>query len=350
MTPLSPITSRIQRIAELLRRYPGAVAAFGFVSGLASFFLIERHRGSVRVIAVLLLASWVWLVLERLLRTRLKRRFGIALPPVLLNYAMQLIHQESLFFTLPFFIVSTAWNTGQAVFTSSLIGAALIAIIDPIYYRRLAPRRWLYLAYHSLTLFAVLLVALPLIVHLPTTQSYGIALGSAALLSFPSLAASVPQQLRRRGLAVIALMATLAAGGWFARSAVPPATLWLARGAISLEVDSAARQPGPALKTLTASQLHGDGLYAFTAINAPLGLTERIHHDWVHNGKVVDSIELDISGGREPGYRAWTHKTNFPDVPNGRWEVRVVTAGGQRIGTLRFRIDADASPPAPGQA
>ena len=120
--------------------------------------------------------------------------------------------------------------------------------------------------------------------------------------------------------------------------------------AISLEVDSAARQPGPALKTLTASQLHGDGLYAFTAINAPLGLTERIHHDWVHNGKVVDSIELDISGGREPGYRAWTHKTNFPDVPNGRWEVRVVTAGGQRIGTLRFRIAADASPPAPGQA
>ena len=145
MTPLSPITSRIQRIAELLRRYPGAVAAFGFVSGLASFFLIERHRGSVRVIAVLLLASWVWLVLERLLRTRLKRRFGIALPPVLLNYAMQLIHQESLFFTPLLHRFDSLEHRPGGVYPSSLIGAALIAIIDPIYYRRLAPRRWLYL-------------------------------------------------------------------------------------------------------------------------------------------------------------------------------------------------------------
>lgn len=345
MPPLAPIIARIQQIAALLRRYPGSVAIFGFVSGLASFFLIERHRGSVRVIAVLLLASWLWLVLERLLRTRLKRRFGIVLPPALLNYAMQLIHQESLFFTLPFFIVSTAWNTGQAVFTSLLICAALIAITDPIYYHRLAPRRWLYLAYHSLTLFSVLLVALPLIAHLPTAQSYVIALGSAALLSFPSLSASVPQQLRGKRLAVVALMAMLATGGWFARSAVPPATLWLTSGAISLELDSSARQPGPALKTVTVSQLQGAGLYAFTAINAPLGLSERIHHDWVHDGKVLDSIELDISGGRETGYRAWTHKTHFPDAPTGRWEVRVVTAGGQRIGTLRFRIEGDTALP-----
>ena len=105
-------------------------------------------------------------------------------------------------------------------------------------------------------------------------------------------------------------MATLAAGGWFARSAVPPATLWLARGAISLEVDSAARQPGPALKTLTASQLQGDGLYAFTAINAPLGLTG------THSPRLVQTarwltVSNWISAVGEPGYRAWTHKTNF---------------------------------------
>ena len=43
------------------------------------------------------------------------------------------------------------------MFTSGLILAALVALIDPIYYKRLAPRRWLFLTYHTLTLFAVLL-------------------------------------------------------------------------------------------------------------------------------------------------------------------------------------------------
>lgn len=344
MTPLSPLIARGHQLAEVLRRHPGSVAVFGFVSGLASFFLIERHRGSVRVIALLLLASWVWLVLERLLRTRLKRRFGIALPQVLLNYAMQLIHQESLFFTLPFFIVSTAWNTTQAAFTALLVIAALIAITDPLYYHRLAPRRWLYLAYHSLTLFAVLLVALPLIVHLPTARSYSIALVSAALLSFPSLAATVPRQLPRRGLAVAALLTLLATCGWFARSAVPPATLWLGRGAISLELDQASREPGPAVRRLSVAQLRDKGVYAFTAINAPLGLSEQVFHHWIHNGTIVDSIDLEILGGRKAGYRAWTHKTHFPDTPAGRWEVRVVTAGGQLIGTLRFRVTDEAAP------
>ena len=52
----------------------------------------------------------------------------------------------------------------------------------------------------------------------------------------------------------------------------------------------------------------------------------------------VDRIALDISGGREAGYRAWTHKRNFPAQPAGRWRVRVVTEAGQMIGMLRFRV------------
>ncbi|MCF3971835.1 DUF2914 domain-containing protein, partial [Pseudomonas aeruginosa] len=44
------------------------------------------------------------------------------------------------------------------------------------------------------------------------------------------------------------------------------------------------------------------------------------------------------SGGREAGYRAWTHKRNFPAQPAGRWRVRVVTEAGQMIGMLRFRV------------
>ncbi len=80
------------------------------------------------------------------------------------------------------------------------------------------------------------------------------------------------------------------------------------------------------------------GLYAYTAINAPRGLDERIYHVWQFNGKEVDRIPLDIHGGRKEGYRAWTHKQNFPGNPAGKWQVRVLTEDGQLIGVLRFKV------------
>ena len=36
---------RVLRWVVWLRRHPGLIAAFGFVSGLLSFFLVERHEG-----------------------------------------------------------------------------------------------------------------------------------------------------------------------------------------------------------------------------------------------------------------------------------------------------------------
>jgi hypothetical protein len=71
----------------------------------------------------------------------------------------------------------------------------------------------------------------------------------------------------------------------------------------------------------------------------PRGLRERIEHHWLHEGRRVDTIALDVRGGREAGYRAWSHKQAFPADPRGRWEVRVVTASGQLLGHVRFRVD-----------
>lgn len=335
--------TRLLRLFVLVRRYPGVIAAFGFVSGLVSFFLVDRHEGFARIIAVLMLVSWVWLILEQVLRSTVERWFGFTLPPPLLRYATQLIHQESLFFALPFFATTTSWNSGQLVFTGLLGVAALVSITDPIYYRRLAPRRWLYLSYHTLTLFAVLLAALPVILQLSTPDSYKLALGVAVLLSFPSVAGTLPLQRWWRGVVLVGLMAALAGAGWWLRLWVPPATLWLHHVAVTTQIDDASREPGQSLRELDVAQLGGQGLYAYTAINAPLGLRERIWHVWVHDGIEVDRIAIDIRGGRKEGYRAWTHKQNFPVRPEGLWQVRVLTDAGQMIGTLRFRvIDAAA--------
>ncbi|PZR49464.1 MAG: DUF2914 domain-containing protein [Ectopseudomonas oleovorans] len=334
------VLDRIPTLIALLRRYPGLVALFGFCSGVASFLLVDRQAYLAKVLGVVLLVSWVWLILENLLRERIARRFGFELPLPLLRYGTQMIHQESLFFVLPFFFITTTWNSGQLLFSGLLAIAALASITDPIYYRWLAPRRWLLLIFHSLALFAVMLTALPIIFHLSTPQSYLIALLIATLLALPSLPGLIGFTGWRRIVLLAALPLAMASAGWLARAWVPPATLWLTEVAISDRFDGEQRMPGDSLQQISPEQLRDDGLYAYTSINAPRGLNERIYHVWQHNGREVDRIALDINGGRKEGYRAWTHKLNFPASPEGRWQVRVVTEAGQMIGVLRFDVVA----------
>ena len=324
--------------SRLISRYPGSIALFGFCSGIASFVLVERQAGLAKFIAALMLFSWLWLMLENSLRRTLERRFGWKVPPPLLRYVTQMVHQESLFFIIPFFFVTTTWNSGQSVFTVILGLAALISLVDPLYYKWLAPRRWFYLAFHALTLFAVLLAALPIIFHLSTPQSYLWALGIAVLLALPSLRGLFPEWNWKSLLAIPLLTLVVAMGGWLGRTWVPPATLWMTDVAVTQSLDNASRKPGNRLKRVSQAELHAEGLFAFTAINAPRGLKERIYHEWVHNGRRVDRIPLDINGGRKAGYRAWTHKRNFPADAAGKWRVQVMTEAGQMIGMLRFEV------------
>ncbi|MBL8462017.1 MAG: DUF2914 domain-containing protein [Thauera sp.] len=322
-----------------LRRHPGLIATFGFVSGVSSFLLVERHEGVARAMAVAMLAGWLLLVLERVLDRALERRFGFGLPPALVRYLTQFTHQESLFFALPFFFASTSWNSGQAVFTGALGLMALVAILDPVYFGRLATRRWLFLGYHTLTLFALLLVVFPLVLQVPALASYQLALALAVVLSFPTLTGAISVPRWWRGLLVLALLAALGAAGWLARLWVPPATLRLTQVAVTSVVDEAQRAPAASLRQIEAGQLLAEGLYAYTAIHAPLGLSEKVVHVWRHEGRVVDRIELEVNGGRAEGYRAWTRKRNFPDDPRGRWQVQVLAADDRMIGTLRFRVE-----------
>lgn len=337
--PLQPwLSALFGRVSRLISRYPGSIALFGFCSGVASFLLVERQAGLAKVIAAVMLFSWLWLMLENTLRRGLERRFGWKVPAPLLRYVTQMVHQESLFFIIPFFFITTTWNSGQALFTLLLGMAALVSLVDPLYYKWLAPRRWLYLAFHALTLFAVLLTALPIIFHLSTPQSYLWALGIAVLLALPSLRGLFPDWSWKSLVAIPLLACAVALGGWLGRTWVPPATLWLADVAVTQTLDNSSRKPGNRLRQLSLAELRAGGLFAFTAINAPRGLKERIYHEWVHNGRRVDRIPLDISGGRQAGYRAWSHKLNFPADATGKWRVQVMTEAGQMIGMLRFEV------------
>ncbi len=331
----------ILRLIELIKRYPGVIAIGGFISGVGSFIMVDRQAGLASWVAVVMLLTWLWLMFENAFTQLFTRMFKREIPPHLLRYATQMIHQESLFFVLPFFYITTSWNSGQAIFTGLLTAAGLVSIIDPLYYKWVAPRRWLFMAMHTLTLFAAMLTALPIILHLTTAESFKLALGTAMLLSFPSLAVSFPITHWRRGVALVAVTLAIGGGGWLLRSWVPPATLWMTENAITDSLDGQNRTPGEDLQQVTASQVRNGGLFAYTAINAPRGLDERIFHVWKFNGNEMDRIALDIHGGRKEGYRAWTHKQNFPGDPVGNWQVRVMTEDGQVIGVLRFKVVAD---------
>lgn len=324
-------------VTRLLQRFPWVMPLVGFVSGAASFFLVEREKDTfAQLIAFLMLVSWVWLALEKLLRRGVQRWFGTPLPSPVLSFFAQMVHQESLFFVIPFFTITTAWNTGQMVFTSLLMLFALISIVDPIYYR-CAERRWLYSIFHGVTLFAVLLTALPIIFQLPTPKTYQLALGVALVLSLPAVVRALPLRWWGRGLAAIGLALLTAGIGIYTRPWIPPATLRLTKVAVTDKIDDRHRAPEQELKIVSDEQLR-QGLYAYTAIRAPRGLRERIYHEWRRNGRTVDRIALDINGGREAGYRAWTHKLNFPPYPAGKWEVHVLTEADQVIGILRFDV------------
>ena len=94
--------------------------------------------------------------------------------------------------------------------------------------------------------------------------------------------------------------------------------------------------------TLTPQAISDNGLYVYTAIRAPRGLSETITHAWHHNGEQMDVVELNIDGGREQGYRAWSHKQNFPADPTGDWRIDIMTSTGQRLGLIRFNVAEDS--------
>jgi hypothetical protein len=281
---------------------------------------------------VLLPLSWIALLAEGWIASRWHKA------RVLLHLGVQQVHQESFFFTLPFFLATTNWYSPQSVFTSLLIVAGLASMIDPLYHGKLAQRRWAHLAFHALAVFITVLTAAPMLWQLTTDQSLLIAAACMVLLSIPAGARALVQPRWFHWTALVAGAFALGACAWWLRWAIPPSTLWVSEGTATWTVDAGAREPGEHVGAVRAADLADHALYVWTAIRAPRGLHEAVAHRWLHDGVEVDRIDLEITGGRPEGYRAWSFKRGFPDDARDQWEVQVITAGGQLIGVVRFVV------------
>jgi len=324
---------------EWLHRYRYLLAPISFGAGLASFLLIERREWLAQWVSALLIVGWLLIVAEEALARRLR------LSPALLRFGVQAIQQETFFFALPFFLHTTTWTTGQAGFTALALVAGLCSMWDPLYYGRIVARPWLYLAFHAFAVFVGTLTVAPILLHLTTQQTFAAAAASIALFSVPSLLHVIDRRSLAQRLLLIAGACALGGLAWSARPWVPPATLWIEESVVTDALDAQRRTPGVALQSVAPAHLHAQGLYAYTAIHAPRGLSEQVWHRWLHEGKEVDRIALDIVGGREEGYRAWSYKRGFPLDPRGDWQVEVVTDGGQLIGRFEFSVVGELPPP-----
>lgn len=308
-----------------------------FAAGLASFFLVERQAELARWLTAALFAGWLWLLFDGLLGRWLSRWLPEHIPRLATRFGAQSLHQETLFFVLPFFIATTTWRSGQILFTGTLVLAAAASIIDPIYVGFIGSRRWLFLGFHAFALFVALLVALPIVLGLTSGESLAAATVAMMIFALPSLAGVIDVRRTRRWALLVLVTLAVGAFAWTSRSWIPPATLRVTDAAITTVMHEDQRDPGRDLSSIPASRLQ-QGLYAYTAIKAPLGLRQPVVHVWRHQGEVIDRIRLQIVGGREQGYRAWSHKTSFPANPRGEWQVLVKTLDGQLIGVLRFEV------------
>lgn len=334
----------ITRGIERLRPYTWLWPPIAFSLGLASFFLVDRQQALGGILALCMLLAWVLLLSESVIGRLLVRLGYPSLPRGVTAFIAQMIHQETLFFSLPFLLATTVWSSGQAIFTLLILGMAALSILDPLYFKLAERYRWIYFAFHAQCVFVVVLVTLPTLVHLTTGESLLFALIAMVIFALPSLIHLLRPKRVVGWLAMFGLAMVLALVAWTGRAWVPPANLWLTGSALSPGFDTEARQPQGKIPLNTA-ELQSSGLYAYTAIRAPRGLREKIYHEWHHEGELIDRIPLIIHGGREQGYRAWTHKKNIPDDPAGQWRIDVMTTSGQRIGVIRFTVDEGSDNP-----
>lgn len=312
-----------------------------FIAGVASFFFVERQVTLASWIVVFLFLSWLWFEMEGLVAAWVKRHTKFEMPAFLVSFAAQGLHQEALFFVIPFVFVHTAWHTSHAVFSGLVILLAGVSVLDNVYYP-LVSNRLIRALVHGFVAFLIMLVALPQLIHLTTSTSLRIACLSMGLLSIPAIYRTMTGTVQKR-LGSAVLIAVLLAGVFYlGRGFIPPISLRVSEIYPSYQIDTAARKGSPIEGVIPSDRLDS-GLWVFSSVKAPRGLKEDIFHEWYFEGELLDRVKLAVVGGREQGFRSWSKKDHFPANPVGRWKVRVTTLDGQFIGSCTFDIVAGKS-------
>ncbi len=256
---------------------------------------------------------------------------------VALDYTLQGLHQDLLLFLLPIYYASTTLSSRNVLFLLLITAGAVVTSIDPWYQGSVLRYPWMAQALFAFGLFASLNVGLPLI-----KVRSGVALVSGAFLTLLALAPAIRRRFSLSwrkaacGCAVGGLLGALVV--WSIRDWIPPAGLYLSAATFAKSVEH--MSPVDPISETSAATLHAwGGLVCFTAVSAPVGLTEPIYHVWRKDGAPFARVALSpIKGGRPGGYRTYSRRSDLGSDLAGRWTVDVRTAQGQLIGRVRLRV------------
>jgi hypothetical protein len=324
----------MQRIENLLKRFPWFLPAVSFATGWLSFVLVKRGDALARLVALLALLGWLWLLVEPLVRRYLElRKPGVG--KFVANFLSQSLQQEMLFFSLPLLLGATQPHAGQIVFTAIALTAAALTTLDPLYERYIAARAATRLAFHAYCSLIAAVVVLPMVVRLPLEQALPISLlgvGIWLLLTAPMSLRS----LHRPRFKALWLVSSAVAPFlfWTLRSQVPAAGLVVTSALVTHTI--AELEPGPAIRSLPQAELQL-GMVAFAAIRAPSGMSQGVVFEWHHRDE-SERITAEIQGGRAAGWRTYSRKQAFPQDARGRWTVDILTPQRQLLKRLSFVV------------
>ena len=326
----------MSRLLPFVRRW--GISLYSLVAGIFALFIFRRGLPHLSLIVGYLLLLWLLVAVLVQVRDTLqsseKRAAHLVLTAT--EYTVQTLYHGVLLFLLPAYWAATTLTSPNVVYFLLLVGLTVLATIDPWYRAIVHPRPWFGYVFFLVSMFGALNLALPLVGAPPS-----LALFVAAWLSVVLLTPAVCRARRWRwvhGLVVTWLVGLVVAAAVELRPiVVPPAPLFLAGKSLAWNVGTVESLEPPG--AIRAADLQQRGLVAYTAIYAPVGLSQPVQHVWRLDGKIINVVRLTpVQGGRREGFRTFSRKTSFPANPAGRWVVDVMTESGQLIGRLRFRV------------
>ena len=311
-------------------------SAYALLLGVGIMWLGARNYNFLRV--TVLHVGFIWLsslYLPRLLnRPWLAPRWAERLR-LLVNFFNKNLYQQVLFLILPIYYGSATLSSGNFFFVMLLATSALMSTLDVVYDRQLSVRRGLTALFFAFNLFALINVMLPVLWSIGNNWATRLSALLAALGYATILRPFAESKQWQRGFAaMIALVLVILAE--LARPLIPPAPLRLVAAEFGSSYQAEAKTVAPVLSEVEAGPARR--LHVLTPIKAPLGLRETVQHRWYKNGKLVwASPFIQVTGGREQGFRLWTNYQFDIVEPGAEVRVDAVTEGGQLIGRVRVK-------------
>ncbi|MBI4814775.1 MAG: DUF2914 domain-containing protein [Deltaproteobacteria bacterium] len=283
--------------------------------------MMERTPNRARLVGGLAVAGFGLLWGMLLIRRRTEgsqRRVDKVARFVALGVAQSGI-QQALYFATPFFAL-TGLSWFHAPFFVLLLLALAASTWDP-WFSQIVERPWLLFALQGAGAWWSLVVVLP-IMGLPLLWSHlTTALALALVAPWGAKSLGLPRPLLFSVAVPVVLIACA--------PILPPAPLSLAKIGIGTEiverelVSAGARLDRPS------------SLYCQSSIRAPLGLRDRLFHTWRIDGRFVQRVEVEVSGGRAAGFRTWSR---WSSPRQGVVSCLVETETHQRLGVASASV------------